>query len=140
MIGGFLGATGWLMMSGAARVIADHGLSLSDMDSVLQPLALAKLDAGAVIAVALYLCRRGHRRPLCGARSSPHRTCRNQLVLALSGMTLAEARAAGGTLKAPAAVGLTPTWDFDDLSQFPWQVLPSLAHLRHVRDRGRHLA
>ena len=42
-------------------------------------------------------------------------------------MTLAEARAAGWTFKAPAAVGLTPTWDFDDLSQFPWQVLPSLA-------------
>jgi sulfate permease, SulP family len=30
VIGGFLGATGWLMMSGAARVITDHGLSSSD--------------------------------------------------------------------------------------------------------------
>jgi sulfate permease, SulP family len=49
------------------------------------------------------------------------------LVLALIGVTLAEARAAGWTFKAPAAVGLTPTWDFHDVRQFPWQVLPSLA-------------
>ena len=128
VIGGFLGATGWLMMSGAARVIADHGLSLSGMDSVLQPLALAKLGAGAVIAIALYLCLRGRsNNPYVVPGILLAGIAVTQFVLALSGMTLAEARAAGWTFKAPAAVGLTPTWDFDDLSQFPWQVLPSLA-------------
>ena len=126
VIGGFLGATGWLMMSGAARVIADHGLSLSGMDSVLQPLALAKLGAGAVIAIALYLCLHGRsNNPYVVPGILLAGIAVTQLVLALSGMTLAEARAAGWTFKAPAAVGLTPTWDFDDLSQFPWQVLPS---------------
>ena len=128
VIGGFLGATGWLMMSGAARVIADHGLNLSGMDSLLQPLALAKLGAGAVIAIALYLCLRGRsNNPYVVPGILLAGIAVTHLVLALTGMTLAEARAAGWTFKAPAAVGLTPTWDFDDLSQFPWQVLPSLA-------------
>ena len=128
VIGGFLGATGWLMMSGAARVIADHGLNLSGMDSLLQPLALAKLGAGAVIAIALYLCLRGRsNNPYVVPGILLAGIAVTHIVLALSGMTLAEARVAGWTFKAPAAVGLTPTWDFDDLSQFPWQVLPSLA-------------
>ena len=37
VIGGFLGATGWLMTSGAARVIADHGLNLSGMERLGEP-------------------------------------------------------------------------------------------------------
>ena len=128
VIGGFLGATGWLMMSGAARVITDHGLNLSGMDSLLQPLALAKLGAGAVIAIALYLCLRGRsNNPYVVPGILLAGIAVTHIVLALSGMTLAEARVAGWTFKAPAAVGLTPTWDFDDLSQFPWHVLPSLA-------------
>ncbi len=32
VIGGFLSATGWLMVSGAVRVITDHGLSLSTLE------------------------------------------------------------------------------------------------------------
>jgi sulfate permease, SulP family len=128
VIGGFLGATGWLMMSGAARVIADHGLNLSGLDSLLQPLALAKLGAGAVIAIALYLClRERSNNPYVVPGILLAGIAVTHIVLALSGMTLAEARVAGWTFKAPAAVGLTPTWDYDDLSQFPWQVLPSLA-------------
>ena len=108
VIGGFLGATGWLMMSGAARVIADHGLNLSGMDSLLQPLALAKLGAGAVIAIALYLCLRGRsNNPYVVPGILLAGIAVTHLILALTGTTLAEARAAGWTFKAPAAVGLT---------------------------------
>ncbi|HVQ10634.1 MAG TPA: SulP family inorganic anion transporter [Methyloceanibacter sp.] len=128
VIGGFLGATGWLMLSGAARVITDHSLNLSGMESLLEPLALAKLGAGAVIAVALYLGIRGRgNSPYVVPAILLAGIAVTHLVLALTGTTLTEARALGWTFKAPAAVGLTPTWDFDDVSQFPWQVLPSLA-------------
>jgi sulfate permease, SulP family len=116
------------MMSGAARVITDHGLNLSAMDSLLEPLALAKLGAGAVIAIALYLgIRERGNKPYVLPAILLAGIAVTHLVLALTGTTLAEARAAGWTFKAPAAVGLTPTWDFHDVSQFPWQVLPSLA-------------
>ena len=93
VIGGFLGATGWLMMSGAARVITDHGLNLSGMDSLLQPLALAKLGAGAVIAIALYLCLRGRsNNPYVVPGILLAGIAVTHLVLALTGTTLAEAR------------------------------------------------
>jgi SulP family sulfate permease len=128
VIGGFLGATGWLMMSGAARVITDHGLNLTGMESLLEPLALAKLGAGAVVAIALYLGIRGRgNNPYVLPGILLAGIAATHLVLALTGTTLAEARVAGWTFKTPAAVGLTPTWDFHDLSQFPWHVLPSLA-------------
>ena len=94
----------------------------------MEPLALAKLGAGAVIALrSISASARRGNSPYVVPGILLAGIAVTHLVLALTGTTLAEARAAGWMFKAPAAVGLTPTWDFDDLSQFPWQVLPSLA-------------
>ena len=49
------------------------------------------------------------------------------LVFTLTGVTLAEARVDGWMFKAPAAVGLTRTWDLTDLRMFPWRALPALS-------------
>jgi sulfate permease, SulP family len=64
VVGGFLGATGWLMVNGAARVVADKGLSVSTIGTFLDPYVMAKLAATAAIALALYfgLRRRGDSR------------------------------------------------------------------------------
>jgi SulP family sulfate permease len=113
VIGGFLGATGWLMVSGAARVITDHGLNLPDIDSLLGESALAKLAAGVVIAIALYLgVRRRGNSPYVMPGILLAGIVATHLVLAMTGTSLAEAQASGWVFKAPAAVGLTPTWDF----------------------------
>src|SRR6266508_1113050 len=61
VIGGFLSATGWLMVNGAVRVITDRGLNLSSLDTLLQYLTLAKLAAAAAVALALYLTLRRAR-------------------------------------------------------------------------------
>jgi SulP family sulfate permease len=45
----------------------------------------------------------------------------------MTGTSIAAAEAAGWLFKAPAAVGLTPTWDLNDVRMFPWNVLPALA-------------
>jgi SulP family sulfate permease len=37
VIGGFLGATGWLMISGAVRVITDHPLSFAALEALIEP-------------------------------------------------------------------------------------------------------
>ena len=52
---------------------------------------------------------------------------RSSVPFAISGTSLAEAQAQGWLFKAPAAVGLTPTWDLDDLRTFPWKYLPGLS-------------
>jgi SulP family sulfate permease len=128
VIGGFLGATGWLMISGAARVITDHGLNRAALPSLVEPLTLAKLLAGVGIAVALFIGVRWRKESpfvvpgviLAGIAIA-------HLVFLASGTNLADALALGWTFKAPAAVGLTPTWDFNDLTRFPWHLLVSLS-------------
>lgn len=127
VIGGFLGATGWLMISGAVRVIADHRLGFATLQTLIEPHTLAKLAAGGAVALALYLSLRRTRSPfvlpgiLIAGIAAAH------LAFALTGVTLAEARADGWMFKAPAAVGLTQTWDLTDLRMFPWHELPALS-------------
>src|SRR4029077_12769454 len=36
VIGGFLGATGWLMIGGAVRVITDHPLSFATLEALIE--------------------------------------------------------------------------------------------------------
>jgi SulP family sulfate permease len=52
VIGGFLGATGWLMLSGAVRVITDERLTFANLET--GPITLAKLAAASILALALY--------------------------------------------------------------------------------------
>jgi len=68
VIGGFLGATGCLMVSGAVRVITDHGLLLSNLNALIEPVSLGKLLPACVIAVVIYFA--GARTALMCCRSS----------------------------------------------------------------------
>src|ERR1700758_2131903 len=43
VIGGFLGATGWLMVSGASQVITDMRLDAANIHALLSPASLSKL-------------------------------------------------------------------------------------------------
>jgi SulP family sulfate permease len=128
VIGGFLGATGCLMVSGAVRVITGYGLGPSTADALLALPMLAKLAPAIAIAVAIYLSvRRFGENPfalpviLIAGIAAAH------LAFTFSGISLADGVREGWLFKAPASLGLTPTWDFEDLKIFPWQVLPSLA-------------
>lgn len=128
VIGGFLGAIGWLMVSGAVGVITGYGLWPSTIDALLVGPMLAKLAPAAAIALAIYLAiRRFGEHPfvlpviLLAGIAAAH------LAFALSGTSLAEATVQGWLFKAPAALALTPTWDFEALKMFPWHLLPALA-------------
>jgi sulfate permease, SulP family len=128
VIGGFLGATGCLMLSGAVRVITDHGITISNLPILVGAPVLAKLVPAMAVAAAIYLALRRYRDSpyvlpaiLVGAIAFAH------VAFALSVTTLEAAEAQGWLFKPPAAVGLTPTWDHNDLRLFPWHVLPGLA-------------
>jgi SulP family sulfate permease len=128
VIGGFLGASGCLMLAGAVRVITGTGIAVSNVGTVLEASTLAKLVPAIVIALAIHLGLR-HRG------DSPYvmpvvlliGIALVHAVLAITGTSIAAAEAAGWLFKAPAAVGLTPTWDLSDVRMFPWNVLPALA-------------
>ena len=128
VIGGFLGATGWLMVSGAVGVVTGYGLGLSTIDALLAAPVLAQLAPAVAVALAIYLAiRRFGEHPfvlpviLLAGIAAAH------LAFALSGTSLAEAELQGWLFKAPAAFSLTPTWHLEALKMFPWQVLAPLA-------------
>jgi sulfate permease, SulP family len=127
VIGGFLGATGLLMVAGAGQVITDQRLVVANIHALLSPESLSKLTAGAAIAVSLYFGLRHFRNPLVllglilGAVAAAH------LSLLLMGISITEAQAGGWLFKPEAPVALELPWSFEELSRFPWPALSSLA-------------
>ena len=55
VIGGFLSATGWLMVSGAVSVITDERLTLWTAPALFEPPTLGQLAAAGAVAVGLYM-------------------------------------------------------------------------------------
>src|SRR6476620_2200041 len=127
VIGGFLGATGWLMVNGAVRAITDHSLSLSTLGALVGTTTLGQLAAASAVALALYVVLRRARSPLLLPAVLLAATALAHLAFALTGTSLSEALHLGWTFRAPQAVGLAPTWDFGDLRSFPWRILPGLS-------------
>jgi sulfate permease, SulP family len=64
VIGGFLAATGYLMVAGAIQVMIDQRLTIANIYALLSTASLPKLLAGAAVAVALYFGLRRFRNPL----------------------------------------------------------------------------
>jgi len=126
VIGGFLGATGWLMVSGASQVITDMRLAAANIDALLSPASLSKLTAAAAIAVSLYfgLRRFGNALVLLGLILAGIAAA--HLAFFATGISITDAQTAGWLFKPEAAVALTLPWNFDELSRFPW---PALSHL-----------
>ena len=55
VVGGFLGATGCLILLGAIRVITGHRLQFGTLDQFANPLTLSELAAACAMATVLYL-------------------------------------------------------------------------------------
>jgi len=127
VIGGFLGATGWIMLVGAVRVVTDHRLDFTHLDGLLGPLALAKLTAAATFAAGLYLVLRRNPHPLALPGLIVAGVVAAHLGLRLGGLSLSQAQALGWTFQPQKGVGLSSPLDPAALAGFPWRVLPSLA-------------
>jgi len=63
VIGGFMAASGWFLVSGAVRIFAQEPLSLKLLSDIASGRHIAKLAAGALIAVVLHAAQRA-RHPL----------------------------------------------------------------------------
>jgi sulfate permease, SulP family len=127
VIGGFLGATGWLMVSGACQVITDMRLTAANIDALLSPASLSKLTAAAAIAVSLYFGLRRFGNPLVLLGLILAGIAAAHLAFFATGISITDAQVAGWLFKPEAAVALTLPWNFDELSRFPWPALSYLA-------------
>ena len=127
VVGGFLGATGCLILLGAVRVITGQRLQFATLGQFEDLLTLSKLAAACVMAVILYMTWHRSRSSfglpaiLIGGVIATH------VVFWLAGISLAEAQAAGWTFQPPPSVTFMSPWSIDGLHNYPWHLLPDLS-------------
>lgn len=126
VIGGFLGASGWLIVSGAAQVTADHTITLANLAALATPANLMKLMVAAGIALALLIARHRVRTAYALPGILLVSIVAVDLVLRAGGLSVAEAEAQGWTFAPQPPGTLIHPWSLDQLRAFPWRILPSL--------------
>lgn len=126
VIGGFLGATGLLIVMGAIRVITDHPVQFATLLRLANGVALSELGAACAMAVVLHLTWDRSRGPfglpiiLIGGMLTAH------VAFWVSGISLEQARALGWTFRPPPQATFMLPWHIDDLTQYPWSAVPDL--------------
>jgi len=127
VIGGFLGATGWLMITGAIQVVTDQRPTLATIDAFADSAVALKLAPGAIVAITLFVLLRRLKSPFVLPGVLLAAFAATYLVLLSTGTTLAAAQASGWMFRLQPAAGLTLPWKLAGLHSFPWSALPSLA-------------
>jgi SulP family sulfate permease len=127
VVGGFLGATGCLILLGAVRVITGQRLQFATLGRFGNILTLSELAAACAMALVLYLTWHRSRTwfglpaILVGGVIAAH------IVFWLTGVSLAEAQAAGWTFQPPPSVKFMLPWSVDAIRNYPWYDLPELS-------------
>lgn len=126
VVGGFLGATGLLILMGAIRVITDHPVEFATLTRLTNGIALSELGAACAMALVLYLTWHRSRGPfglpiiLIGGVLTAH------LAFWITGVSLTEARALGWTFQPPPQAAFMVPWHVDGLIHYPWFAVPDL--------------
>lgn len=127
VIGGFLGATAFLIALGSVRVISGHALRLDTLASLADPMTIYQLLAGAALALTIYLIWHRSRNPLALPAILVGGIVIAHAAFNLAGLSLEQVQALGWTFQSPPRASLTTPWHVSDIENFPWQALPGLA-------------
>jgi SulP family sulfate permease len=126
VVGGFLGATGCLILLGAIRVITGHRPQLATLDQFANVLTLSELAAACAMALVLYLTWHRSRSAfglpviLIGGVIAAH------IAFWLAGISLAQAQVSGWTFQPPPSVNFMSPWSANEISRYPWYAVPDL--------------
>ena len=127
VIGGFLGATGWLMVTGAMQVVSNQKPTLTNLGLFANTVVIEKLAAGTAVAIVLHVLLRRSKNAfilpgvLLAAFVVAH------IIIFASGSTLAAAQASGWMFNPQPGARLILPWNLTAVHTFPWAALPSLA-------------
>jgi len=127
VISGFLGATGWLIVRGAFRVISGHRLGLDDWGWLSDQRTLEQLVVGAAFAVVIALTTRRIRAAYALPLLLVGGTLIAHLGFAVAGLSLHDAQASGWTFAPQPARGVLPLWSGMTSVSFPWHLVPEVA-------------
>src|SRR5258708_15430761 len=126
VVGGFLGATGCLLVLGAVRVITGQRLEFATLDRFANLLTVSELAAACAMALVLYLAWHRSRSSfglpgiLVGGIIFAH------LSFWFAGISLAEAPASGWTVRPPPGASVILPWSANEISRYPWYAVPDL--------------
>jgi sulfate permease, SulP family len=126
VVGGFLGATGLLIVLGAVRVITDHPVQFSTLGRFGDMITVSQLSAAGAMALILYLTWHRSRTPfglpiiLIGGVIAAH------VAFWIIGITTEEAQATGWTFQPPPPTQFMLPWSKQELTRYPWSVVPDL--------------
>jgi len=127
VIGGFLGATGWLMITGAMQVVTDQRPALTNIGAFLDAAAAAKLAAGLIVAITLFIALRRSKSLFVLPGVLLAAIAATYLFLVLTGSPLVVAQAEGWMFRPQPMAGLISPWQPGALRGFSWTALPALA-------------
>ena len=127
VIGGFLGATGWLMITGAMQVVTDQRPVLVNFRAFIDPAMIAKLAAALVVGVVLHLALRRSKSPFVMPGVLLAAFVAAYLVLPLIGASIGDAQIHGWMFRPQPDAELISPWQPGMLQRFSWTSLPALA-------------
>jgi sulfate permease, SulP family len=127
VIGGFLGATGWLLITGAMQVVTDQKPVLANLGAFADGAIAAKLGAALIVAVVLYLALRRSKSPFTMPGVLLAAFAATYLILLLTGSSLADAQTQGWMFRPRPLAGLVSPWQPAALRGFSWTETPALA-------------
>jgi SulP family sulfate permease len=127
VIGGFLGATGWLLITGAMQVVTDQKPVLANLGAFADGAIAAKLGATLIVAVALYLALRRSKSPFTMPGVLLAALAATYLILLPTGSSLIAAQAHGWMFRPQPVAGLVSPWQPAALRSFSWTEMPALA-------------
>jgi SulP family sulfate permease len=126
VVGGFLGATGCLIVLGAIRVTTGQRLQFATLDRFANILTMSELAAACAMALILYLTWHRSRTSfglpaiMIGGVVAAH------IAFWLIGVSSAEAQASGWTFQPPPHVSFMLPWSINGIERYPWHRLPNL--------------
>jgi SulP family sulfate permease len=126
VIGGFLGATGVLIVTGSVQVMTDHKFGTANLAVLTTPLSIGKIAVGALIALALFVGRARYKSPLVMPVVLASGVLLFYFALAAASISVSDVQAAGWTFKRQSLVGLSIPWTYHAVTQMPWRIMPSL--------------
>jgi SulP family sulfate permease len=127
VVGGFLGATGCLIVLGAIKVITGFPVTLAALDRFRDVMVIAELGAACAMALVLYLAWHRSRSPLGLPLILVGGTLAAHLSFWLAGLSHADAQASGWLFERLPPVDFMLPWNAGDLSRYPWHILPDLS-------------
>jgi SulP family sulfate permease len=127
VVGGFLGATGCLILLGAIRVITGIRPQFSTLGQFANPITGYELAAAGVMALVLYLTWHRSRTRFGLPLILIVGTLAAHVMFSLAGVSAVEAQTLGWTFQPPPHVSLMLPWSLHALEHYPWGDLPDLS-------------